>query len=181
MWKLANTWQEPANLTGQQRGMPAPGVGRQFTGIASIAPALVPRDPVRPTKGARTWRFPWRGDRGFPEPEGNAQRRPRGSMPNVMPIWGLPIEVETPYYDRGADAFVQNYGRIPFNPIGAGIVALSRTQPSYGPAGEYHDSAIWWVSQSIPTSIGLDGLTDPEALEEQVGSLNVQAMVRTTG
>jgi len=91
------------------------------------------------------------------------------------------MPVETPYYDRGAAAVVQNYGKVLENPIGAGIVALSRPQASYGGAAQYDYGALWWTSQAIPTSINLQGLTDPEALNEILGSVAVQAVVRTTG
>jgi hypothetical protein len=103
-------------------------------------------------------------------------------MPNVAPIYpAQPIEVVTPYYDRGAAATVQNFGKLLFNPIGAGIVAQSRPYASYGGAAQYADGALWWTSQVVPTTINLQGLTDPEALNEILGSTLVQAVVRTTG
>ena len=184
MWKLNSTWGNPGQGAGPQQGFPAPGSGAQTTGPHTPAPAFVPRDPVRPTKGARSWFKPAQGagpQQGFPAPENAAQRRPPGSMPNKPIAYGLNMQVWTPYYDRGADAYVQNYGKVLTNPIGAGIVANNRPQASYGSSGVYENGAIWWVSQVIPTSINLTGLTDPEALLEILGMENVQAVVRTTG
>jgi len=106
------------------------------------------------------------------------QMRPAGSMPNEPPIYGNSIPVYTPYYSRGAAAFVQNYGKVLTNPVGAGIVANYRPQASYGSAAEYHNGAIWWTNQTIPTSIGMNGLTSPQVLEALLGMVNVQAAVR---
>lgn len=184
MWQLSNTWDDPTSLASQQRGFPSPGSGDQFTGAEGYNPAPVEREPVRPTKGLLSWLFPGSsrsGQQGFASPENADQQRPKGSMPNAPPIYGTNIEVWTPYYDRGADAFVQNYGKVLTNPIGAGIVALHRPMASYGQSATYENGAIWWTSQVIPTTINLQGLTDPEALSEIVGSINVEAMVRTTG
>lgn len=191
MFKLSNTWANPQ--AGGQQGFPAPGAGAQTTG-----PTLVPRHlgatewtPERPTKGKRTF-FGARtasppaatvaGQQGFPAVESDPQRRPPGSMPNVPPLQpAQAIMVWTPYYDRGADAYVPNYGKVLYNPIGAGVVALYRPQASYGPAGQYINDAIWWTSQAIPTSVNLQGLTDPFGLAEILDDIEVQAVVRTTG
>jgi hypothetical protein len=100
-------------------------------------------------------------------------------MPNVPPIFGDVFYIETPYYDRGAEAFVPNSGRVLSNPIGAGIVALDRPQASYGPSAEYHNGQIFWRSQDIPTSVDLQSLSDPEDLADLLGPLNIQAVVRT--
>lgn len=99
-------------------------------------------------------------------------------MPNVVPQYGRNIEVETPYYDRGAAAYVQNYGKVLTNPIGGGIVALHRPQASYGPAAQYYDHAIWWTSQAVPTTVNLQGLTTPEALAAVLGPIQLQAVMR---
>jgi hypothetical protein len=182
VFRLARTYDRPAAGAGPQRGFPAPGAGEQTTG----AP-LVPRhgggvawEPERPTQGRRTFFRP-AGQQGFPEVENAAQRRAPGSMPNVPPIHGEAIMVWTPYYDRGADAYVPNYGKVLTNPIGAGVVALYRTQASYGPAAQYLNGALWWTSQDIPTSINLQGLTDPQGLIDILDSVQIQAVVRTTG
>jgi hypothetical protein len=187
VFKLSNTWRNPAG--GGQSGFPAPGSGGQTTG----AP-LVPRHegavewtPEEPTKGRRTFlgaRAPTRGvtgQQGFPPVEDAAQARPPGSMPNVPPIHGEAIMVWTPYYDRGAAAYVPNYGKLLVNPIGAGIVALSRPQATYGRAAQYLNGALWWTSQDIPTSVNLQGLTDPYALAAILDDIEIEAVVRTTG
>lgn len=184
MWKLSNSWGNPSSPTSRAQGFAPVGSGAQYSGAPGGSPALIAREPVRPTKGLLSWLRPAAGagpQRGFPAPENARQRRPAGSMPNDPPIFGGPIAVETPYFSRGADAFVQNFGKVFTNPIGAGIVALHRPQASYGEAGQYANGAIFWASQVIPTTINLQGLTDPEALAEIVGNINVQAMVRTTG
>jgi hypothetical protein len=185
VWRLSNTWAAPASKASLQRGYPAPGSGAQHTGAdPRHAGAPTTREPVRPTKGLRSWfqpASPRGGQQGFPAPENPAQQRPPGTMPNRPLPYGLPIFTETPYYDRGAGAFVPNFGKTLTNPIGAGIVACHRPQPSYGESGQYHNGAIWWTPQVIPTSIPLIALNDPAALEAIVGPVNIQAMVRTTG
>jgi hypothetical protein len=185
MWKLANTWANPTSGSSMQRGYPAPGSGAQYSGAGpGHAPDHVVREPVRPSGGTRTFfqpAGPRGGQQGFPPPEAPAQQRPPGSMPNRPPVYGLPIPVWTPYFSRGAAAFVQNFGKVLTNPIGGGVVACCRPQASYGESGQYAAGAIWWTPQVIPTSVPLIGLNDPAALEAIVGSLNVQAMVRTTG
>jgi hypothetical protein len=185
MWRLSNTWQKPTSQASMQRGFPAPGAGDQYSGAGPGhgAGRHTPREPLHPTKGSRTFFQPLgRGQQqGFPPPEEGAQRRPPGSMPNRPPVYGRAIEVWTPYFSRGAGAYVENFGRPLVNPIGAGIVVGHRPRPSYGPSGQYVNGAIFWTSQVIPTSIPLIGLTSPETLEAIVGGLNVQAMVRTTG
>jgi hypothetical protein len=102
-------------------------------------------------------------------------------MTNIPPQFGGNIAVETPYYSRGADAFVQNYGKVLYNPIGAGVQALSRPQASYGPSGQYIEGEIFWTSQVIPTSINLQSLTDPAELAALLDPLTVYAVARVNG
>jgi len=182
VFKLALTYQDASAPANAQRGFPAPGTGAQTSGPPSQArqPFIDP-SPVRPTKGLLSWLFPSSPSgeqRGMAPAASPAQMRPAGSMPNEPPIYGGSIEVYTPYYSRGADAYVQNYGKVLTNPIGAGIVALQRPQASYGQASEYHNGAIWWTNQTIPTSVGMQGLTSPEVMEALLGMVNVQAAVR---
>lgn len=187
MFKLSNTWSNPSSPDGTQRGFPAPGAGQQTTGGPSQPAASRNADywsPVWPTKGRRTWTdpaAPASEQRGFPNPLGWLQRRPKGSMPARQDPYGLNVPVETPYYSRGAAAVVQNYGKVLVNPIGAGIVARHRPQASYGVAGQYVNGAIWWTSQAIPTSVNLQGLTDPEALANVIDPIYLEGVVRTTG
>lgn len=182
VFKLSLSFQDPSQGANVQRGFPAPGTGAQRGGDPSQLPqdAILAR-PARSTKGIRSWfkpSAPASEQRGYPDPGNMLQERPPGSMPNVPPIYGGNIEVETPYYSRGAAAFVQNYGKLLTNPIGAGIVALNRPQASYGPSSEYHNGSIWWTSQAIPTSIGMQGLADPATLAALLGMVNVEAVVR---
>lgn len=186
VFKLSNTFTQPTAPANAQRGFPAPGAGAQTTdpNVRSPDMTATPWVPNRPTKGVRTWFKPSSAQseqRGFPAPQNAAQRRPAGSMPNVPPLSGMPTAVWTPYYDRGSAAWVQNFGKVLVNPIGAGIVALNRPQASYGMSSQYENGALWWTSQVIPTSINPQGLSDPQELAALLGSLNVQAVVRTTG
>lgn len=182
MFKLARTFSDAAVT---QSGFPSPGDGAQFSG-APGQPRSLPVDPVpvRPTKGFFSWLFPANAEnaqRGGPSPEAGNQERPAGSMPNVPPIFGGVGYNETPYYDRGAAAFVPITGKVLTNPIGAGVVAQYGAKAFYGPSAEYQNGAIWWVSQAVPTSVDLQGLTDPSVLAALLSQTEVQAVVRTTG
>lgn len=184
MFKLSTTFGDPTAGDNAQRGFPAPGEGAQTTGDGSEAPAPVVWETRRWLSGVRSWLMPGAPvgeQRGFAEPENAGQRRPAGSMPNVPAYSGLPENVWTPYYSRGTAAIVNNYGKVLTNPIGAGIVALNRPQASYGQAAEYVNGAIWWTSQAIPTTVNLQGLVSPDALASIIDSLNIEAVVRTTG
>ena len=181
VFQLSRTFLSPA---GSQSGQPSIGAGAQTSGPAPPYQMATPWDTLRPTQGWRSWLFPSRSadaQRGFPSPENNKQKRPLGSMPNRPPVFGGVHQQYTPYYDRGAAAYVPNFGKVLTNPIGAGVVARYRSQASYGPAAQYANAALWWTSQVVPTTINLQGLTDPEALAEILDSVTVQAVVRTTG
>jgi hypothetical protein len=183
MFKLSLSFADPGQGANPQRGFPAPGTGTQTTGAPS-QPRTSPgvRSPLCPTKGSRSFfgiNIGANPQRGFPEAENAFQQRPPGSMPNHPVAYGGNIEVYTPYYDRGAAAFVQNYGKVLTNPIGAGIAVNSRPSASYGAAGQYINGAIWWTSQAVPTSIGLQGLTSPQILGALLGRMSVQGVVRT--
>lgn len=157
----------------QGTGAPPPGAaGRPVTG-----------GPERPTKGRRSWLrgTPQSFQRGGPEPQNNLQARPPGSMPNKPPIYGGNIPVYTPYYSRGAAAFVQNFGKVLYNPIGAGIPVGYRTQAQYARPGQYINGSIWWTSQDIPTSITPQSLTDPQELADILDPLTVYAVARVNG
>jgi hypothetical protein len=186
MFKLALTYYGPAQGGNVQRGFPAPGAFAQTTGGPSqpTRNEQVRETPVRPSKGIRSFFDSFLGgnaQRGMPEPQNTAQHRPAGSMPNHPIVQALPWTTTTPYYDRGAAAVVQNFGKVLTNPIGAGIVALNRPQASYGRASEYHYGSLWWTSQNIPTSVDLTSLVSADDLSAALGPLNVQAAVRTTG
>jgi hypothetical protein len=140
--------------------------------------------PVRPIAGDNTWpntEVDGGQQRGFPSPLSFLQRRPKGSMPNKPPVFGGVDYNWTPDYDRGAAAYVPITGYVLTNPIGAGVYTPYRPQASYGPAGQYADGAIWWTSQVIPTSVNLNGLTNPDELAQLLDSIEIQAVVRTTG
>ena len=182
MFKISHTWGNPSS---SQSGFPSPGAGAQTTGAPlHNRPDEIPWAALFPTQGAQTFDAagsPVGGQQGYPAPLAPNQRRPKGSMPNKPVAYGLPIMVFTPEYDRGAAAYVPNYGKLLTNPIGAGVVALYTPQPSYGPAAQYADGSIWWTSQAIPTTIAPQSLTDPQELGALLGDLYVQGVVRTTG
>ena len=181
MFRPARTFSNPG---ASQTGFPTPGAGAQQTGPATPQPREEYGPPVRPIKGLRTWLNPQADageQRGFPSPLAFLQRRPKGSMPNVPPVFGGVGYHETPEYDRGASAYVPITGYVLYNPIGAGIYAAHRPQAFYGKPGDYADGAIWWTSQSIPTSVNLQGLTSPDELAALLDNIQIQAVVRTTG
>ena len=167
-----------------QSGMAVPGSGGQTIGPGTAPTKTVSWTTQRWAKGVRTFFGVGTGAnaaRGYPSPEAPAQRRPPGSMnPGPQP-WGGVYQHYTPYYDRGAAAYVPNFGKVTENPIGAGIYAPYRPQASYGSAAQYANGALWWTSQAIPTSINPQSLTDPEQLADILSSLQIQAVVRTTG
>ena len=179
VFKLSNTYQNPLQDAGLQRGFPAPGSGAQDTGAPSATDegdAGAKWYPLAWVKGIAAWlkpQLPAGEQRGFPVPLAPLQSRPPGSMPNVPPIFGGHRDTVTPFYDRGAAAVVPYFGRVLTNPIGAGRVALSRPQASYGGSPQYDNGAIWWVSQAIPTSLSLSGLTSAEELNALLGNMQV--------
>src|SRR5690348_9199441 len=100
--------------------------------------------------------------RGFPSPL-NAQesRAAYGCYFRNVPPFGGRIMVQPRRNDMGAAGFVNNFGQVFVNPIGAGVVALNRPQASYGKAGEYINHTIFWSQQTIPTTIPLGPLVSP--------------------
>lgn len=183
MFRLARTFAAPASPANAVRGFPAPGAGDQTTGPAKKPHQQVARLPIFQAAGTRSWSrpdLPQSLSRGQPIPENAAQHRPPGAL-QTPPMFGGVSYLETPFYDRGAEAFTPNFGKVLANPIGAGVQVLNRTQASYGSAGQYQNGAIWWTSQEIPTSTNLTGLSDPEEIQALVGDINVYAVVRTTG
>ncbi len=182
MFEVARTFYDPAD---NQSGFAEPGAGAQTVGDQSYAsfwyPVTEQENPERPTKGIFSWLFPANPaseQRGFAEPQNALEHRPPGSMPNEPPIFGNVYQNYTPYYSRGAAAYVPNFGYVLTNPIGAGVVALQRPQAFYGPAAEYQDGSIWWTSQAVPTAVHLQGLTNPHELAALLSQMEVQAVVR---
>jgi hypothetical protein len=198
VFKPAATFAKPGDSTGSQQGFAPIGAGNQYMDRTlsggAVAPTTapsaldyvqqVPWTPKRPLKGIMSWLRPSGAQstqRGFPSPQNRGQRRPPGTLDAVAPQYGGPIPVTTPYFSRGAAETVQNYGKVLYNPIGAGVVALYTPQPSYGPAAQYDDGAIWWTSQVTPTTIPSQSLTDAQELSALLSDVEVQAVYRTTG
>lgn len=181
VFQLARTFKKPDAGANPQRGFPAPGSGAQTTGDFVPPPRDAAWSAIRPTQGAPTYydaAMPTGQQQGYPPPLDRAQRRPPGSMPNEVVVSGMPIAVWTPYYDRGAAAWVQNFGKVLTNPIGAGVQVRHRPQASYGSSAAYYNGVAFWTSQAVPTSVNLTGLTDPNVLAAVLGPINVQAAVR---
>lgn len=184
MFAVSRTFKKPTQGGNANRGFPAPGAGAQTTGDFTPAPRDAVWIPERPTKGRRTfWDAlrPSGGQQGYPDPMGPGQERPAGSMPNSVPYSGLPSFGPVMRQSYGTAGLAPQYGKVLTNPIGAGVVAMHRPQASYGVAAQYVNGAIWWASQTIPTSVNLQGLTDPAQLAAVLGPINVKAAIRTTG
>ncbi len=134
--------------------------------------------------GVRSWfrpASPAGGQRGFGTPLGVRETRQAAGQPwPLMPGYGYAIPSQTSRSDMGADGTVNSFGKVLTNPIGAGVVACYRPQASYGMAGQYIDHTIFWASQTIPTTIPLGPLVSPQTLAALLGTVNVQAAVRTT-
>lgn len=184
MFKLSRTFAKPAagNSGNVARGFPAPGAGAQTTGDFTPGPMDAVWGSDCPTKGTRTWFDPGGSpddvQTGFPAPGGRGQMRPAGSMPNNPPSGGLPSWSPVMQQSYGAGRMAPQYGKVLTNPIGAGVVALYRPQASYGLAAQYVAGVDFWTSQAIPTSVNLQGLTDPAVLAAILGPINVKAAVR---
>lgn len=182
MFKISTTFDNPANGSNAQRGFPAVGAGAQVMGNAQALPIDSDRAPSRPTKGVLSWLFPWRDQqRGYPTPGAVEQQRYNGSMPNSPPVFGGVFQKRGPVWDNGASDWVPNFGKVLSNPIGAGIVAKYRPQASYGSAGQYANGAIWWSNRIVPTSTNLTALQSPDEIAALLDTLQIQAVVRTTG
>jgi hypothetical protein len=118
---------------------------------------------------------------GQPQPLAAQETRAgAGQAWNLQPGYGYALPSTTGRSDMGAAGVVNSFGKVLTNPIGAGVVALHRPQASYGMAGQYIDHTIFWASRTIPTTIPLGPLTSPAVLEALLGTVNVQAAVRTT-
>lgn len=180
------TFAKPSQGANQNRGFPAPGASYQTTGDYIPPPRESPWAASQPTKGKRTFFNPSSGanlNRGQPSPESRAQSR--GGQAGLVGVlagdpasYGGHVDHEYPYFSKGAARWAPQFGGVSYNPIGAGVPVPFRTQATYGPAAQYENGAIWWTSQAIPTSVNLQGLTNPDALAAILGSIQVQAVVR---
>jgi hypothetical protein len=115
--------------------------------------------------------------RGTPQPEGFDQMR-NPPWSHRAPFGGT-IFCAPRRSDMGAAGYVSNFGLLFTNPIGAGIVAPNRPQASYGLAGQYIAHTIFWAQQTIPTSIQMGPLTSPDVMLALLGTVNIQAAMRT--
>lgn len=178
VFQVSRTFKSPGT---SQAGFPAPGSGAQTTGKPRRQPGSTPWFTRRPTKGTRSFQSPVNGEnaqRGYPAPQGLLQKRPPGFK--NPPIFGGVFYRWTPYYDRGAAAYVPNFGKVLYNPIGAGVAVNHRPQASYGVSGQYIQGSIYWTSQVIPTSVNLQGLTSPQVLAAILSQEQIYGVVKVS-
>jgi hypothetical protein len=188
VFSLARTFSNPAGQVNRQRGFPGVGAGAQTTGTPQPGRGGGGVwQAARPIKGFRTWGRPTKGAnpaRGFGSPLSEGQSR-RGEVVGHLagdpPPFGEYVTHEYPYFSRGTAAYAPQFGQVSYNPIGAGVAVNNRVQASYGPSAQYENGEIFWTSQAIPTSVNLQGLTDPDALAAVLGPIYVQAAVRVEG
>jgi hypothetical protein len=106
------------------------------------------------------------------------QRAHKAPPQTPMPI---PIYVQGPVYDRGADAFAPQFGKLLQNPIGAGIHASYKLPVIAGPGARYQFGAIWFGVQSIPTSVQINPTVPIETINALLATSHVSAAYLTTG
>jgi hypothetical protein len=123
---------------------------------------------------------PAQAQRGFPAPLNQTETRAAYGQPfgNVAPFGGK-ILVQPRRRDLGASGYVPNFGKPFSNPIGAGVVALNRPQPSYGISSEYIAHALFWSSQTIPTTIPMGPLVSRDTMQALLGTINIKAVLPT--
>lgn len=109
----------------------------------------------------------WWQRRQIPQRETMAQPRP----------WFA----QSPQWDRGADAFAPQFGRLNINPIGAGVYAPYRLPTIAGPGARYQWAAIWFDVQTIPTSLNINPTVPMETVNALLATSYVAGSYRTTG
>jgi hypothetical protein len=94
---------------------------------------------------------------------------------------GGPFYLQSRPYDRGAAAFSPKFGILPYNPIGAGIVAPYKLPAIAGPGAMYQMGAIWFDVQSVPTTMHMSPTMPAETVAALLATSHVAAMYPTTG
>jgi hypothetical protein len=84
-------------------------------------------------------------------------------------------------FDRGADAFAPQFGKLHFNVIGAGIPSTYKLPPIAGPGATYMAAAIWFGVQAIPTSVRMNPTVPIETINALLAQSRATAAYQTTG
>jgi hypothetical protein len=175
MFKLKNTYANPAAPANAQRGSPAPGTNGQQTGPARRPPgepAWVDRAPGKPRD---TW-FAAQdivdAQRGSPAPEGTSQAYQPGQVTQPVPD-GKQYYRETRQFSRGAQRNAPITGIVLSTPNpGAYVPFKPSVVPRY-PLGQYINNTIFWTNQIIPTTVKLSGLQTEDAIDELLSTFKV--------
>jgi hypothetical protein len=182
VFKIVNTFKNPASPVSAQRGQPAPGAGAQQTNPARHHPSETPWYANVDYQGSDTWPSASRGygDPGFPvdaqrgQPVANAPgiRRPKGSVVNGA-MDGTTRYRETREFSRGMQRYAVNTPILiqDANP-GTYVPAKPRVVPNY-PLGQYINNTIFFANQVIPTTIPLAGLQTKDAIDELLSTFFV--------
>lgn len=175
MFKIINTWKNPASATQQQRGFPSPGTGAQRTGQRRPRPGETTWFNATPMQGADTWldpSSPVDAQRGFPAPENPNQGYRAGDLTQPKPDGSTYYRV-TREFSRGAQRSA------PITPIlmstpnpGSVVPHKPSVCPRY-PLGQYINNTIWWTNQVIPTSVPLSGLQTEKAVAAMLATFHV--------
>ena len=172
-----------------QRGMPAPlapwqAQGPGAVGVGPVNPApKPPPSPVKYTLPRQWFGSPASKQRGEPVPFAPADHRPLSNVEHRVP-YGLAVYQRLRRYDWGAEGFSYDGGRLTYNPIGAGVVALHRIKPfSSAIAQVVPGQGIFWNSQTIANFAGpeLGTLYDPQTLYALLGGTMGQAVAVPPG
>lgn len=86
---------------------------------------------------------------------------------------GLPFYLTSTPYSRGAEAHAPVFGKLTYNPIGAGIASSWRLPTIAGPGARYAFSAIWFDVQTIPTSMGFSQNVPQETVDALIATSHV--------
>jgi hypothetical protein len=86
---------------------------------------------------------------------------------------GVPFYLTSTPYSRGAGAHAPQFGKLTYNPIGAGVASSWRLPTIAGPGARYAFSAIWFDVQDIPTSMGFSQSVPQETVDALIQSSHV--------
>lgn len=178
MFKIVNTFKNPASSTNAQRGQPAPGTGAQLTNPPRKHPGETPWFTAIDYQGTDSWSNPSDpvdAQRGQPVANAPGIARPKGSVVYSRGD-GATRYRETPNFSRGMQRFavdtpilLQNV-----NP-GDWVPHKPRVVPNY-PLGQYINNTIFFANQVIPTTIPLAGLQTQAAINALLSTFEVEGM-----
>ena len=182
MFKIVNTFKNPASASNQNRGQPAPGSGAQQTNPARKAPGEVAWFDDIAQAGTSSWPssemgygfpgFPVDAQRGQPVANSPGIRRPAGSVVNGR-MDGRTTYRETRNFSRGMERYAVNTPILiqDANP-GSIVPHKPRVVPNY-PLGQYVNGTIFFANQVIPTTIPLAGLQTQKAVAALLSTFKV--------